>query len=64
MADDIVTYKGEPALVIGHTKGGGVSILRFRGRMVRAILTKETEPYTGDKDAVALGLKEQHRPLR
>ena len=64
MKDKIVTYKGEPALLMGHTSNGRATILRFRGRIIRAVENNEVKPYEGDKDAVTLGLKEPPRPLR
>lgn len=64
MKEAIVTYEGKPALLMGHTKNGQAAILRFKGRMLRAVLTKDVKPYEGDKDAVALGLKEPDRSPR
>lgn len=64
MKDEIVTYEGKPALVMGHTKNEQATILRFKGRMLRVVLTKDVKPYEGDKDAVALGLKDPPRKNR
>ena len=64
MKEEIVTYEGKPALLMGHTKNGQAAILRFKGRMLRVVLTSDVKPYEGNKDAVTLGLKEPERPPR
>lgn len=64
MKEEIVIYEGKPALLMGHTKNGQAAILRFKGRMLRVVLTSDVKPYEGGKDAVALGLKEPERPPR
>lgn len=58
MNGEIVTYNGEPALVLGENASGKGIILRFRGKVLRVVLKTDVKPYSGDKDAVALGLKE------
>jgi hypothetical protein len=58
MEDKIVIYRNEPGLVLGETTNGKGYILRCAGKMRRVVLKECVEPYTGDKDAVALGLKE------
>lgn len=64
MKDEIVMIDGKPALVIGHNHNGQATILRFKGKMLRVVLTKDVKPYEGDKDAVALGLKDPPRQAR
>ncbi len=58
MNGKIVTYNGEPALVLGENASGKGIILRFRGKVLRVVLKTDAKPYSGGKDAVALGLKE------
>lgn len=58
MKEVIVMCDGKPALVMGHNRNGQATILRFKGKMLRVVLTKDVKPYEGDKDAVALGLKD------
>lgn len=64
MKEEIVTYNNEPALVMGYTQSGKATILRFRGKVVRVVINSEVQPYTGDEDAVALGLKEPAHPVK
>jgi hypothetical protein len=64
MKDRIVTYEGKPALIMGYTKNEQATILRFAGRMVKVVLTRDVKPYKGEKDAVALGLKDPPRKNR
>ena len=64
MKEEIVTYNNEPALVMGHSRSGKATILRFRGKVIRVVMNQYVKPYTGDKDAVALGLKEPARKER
>ena len=64
MKEEIVTYNNEPALVMGHTQSGKATILRFRGKVVRVVINSEVKPYTGDEDAVTLGLKEPAHPVK
>lgn len=58
MQDQLVTYHGEPALVLGENASGKGLILRFAGKVLRVVLKTDVKPYSGGKDAVALGLKE------
>ena len=64
MKEEIVTYNNEPALVMGHSRSGKATILRFRGKVVRVVISSEVKPYNGDQDAVTLGLKEPARPAK
>lgn len=58
MTEEIVICDGKPALVLGENASGKGIILRFAGKVLRVVLKESVEPYTGNKDAVTLGLKE------
>lgn len=57
MEEKIVIYRNQPGLVIGETNNGKGYILRCAGKMMCVVLKECVEPYNGDKDAFALGLK-------
>ena len=56
--NEIVTYNGQPALVLDYLKDGRVVSLRLGKTHFATVLASAVEPYTGDKDASALGLAE------
>lgn len=54
--NEIVTYNGQPALVLGRDKGGKVVSLKLGKNHFATVLADAVQPYSGKQDAVALGL--------
>lgn len=61
MQEKIVICRNVPCLVLGETADRKRYILRSAGKMMYLAPKECVEPYTGDKDAVALGLKDAPR---
>lgn len=58
MEEEIVTYNGRPGLVIRRNPTGYVLTLKMGRNDYLTVQARDVKPYTGDKDAVALGLKD------
>jgi hypothetical protein len=54
--NEIVTYNGQPALVLGREKDGKVVSLKLGKNHFATVLADSVKPYTGNQDAVTLGL--------
>ena len=58
---DIVLYKKQPALVMAVNANGRGVILKLSGKMWVTTLITNLKPYTGDGNAVSLGLEDPCR---
>lgn len=54
--NDIVTYNGQPALVLGREKDGKVVLLKLGKNHFATVLSSAVGPYNGNEDAITLGL--------
>ena len=58
MKEEIVTYNGRPGLVIRRSPTGHVLTLKMGKNDYLTVQARDVKPYTGDSDAIALGLRE------
>lgn len=58
MKEEIVTYNGRPGLVIRRSPTGYVLTLKMGKNDYLTVQACDVKPYTGDSDAIALGLRE------
>ena len=54
---DLVIYDKKPARIIAFTPNGRGVILKQAGKVYVSTVKENIKPYTGDGDAVSLGLQ-------